>query len=137
MIGTFQFFCPFQIFFPVSSHLFLINSFIVTASPLKRDLTEDPNEPRPKWFLMILLPWWFVIKEFGWQRILGKCRQVFSQFLDLRWSLGNVKEKTARKSCFSREKKRLAPRIYLAKICQATFFWCQRSFYSIFMRNRY
>ena len=36
-------------------------------------------------------------------------RLVFSRFLDLRGSLGNIKEKLARKTCFSREKKRLAP----------------------------
>ena len=35
---------------------------------------------------------------------------VFSRFLDLRGNLGIVKEKPTRKTCFSREKKRLAPR---------------------------
>ena len=33
-------------------------------------------------------------------------------FLDLRGNLGTVKEKPTRKTCFSREKKRLATRIY-------------------------
>ena len=42
---------------------------------------------------------------------------VFSWFLDLLGNLGNVKEKPIRKTCLSREKKRLAPRIYLAKLC--------------------
>ena len=44
-------------------------------------------------------------------------RLVFCRFLDLRGSLGNVEEKLTRKTCFSREKKCLAPRIYLAKFC--------------------
>ena len=42
-------------------------------------------------------------------------------FFDIRGKLGNAKEKPTRKTCFSREKKRLAPRIYLAKFCQAAF----------------
>ena len=42
-------------------------------------------------------------------------RLEFSRFLDLRGNLGNVEEKPTRKTCSSREKKRLAPRIYLAK----------------------
>ena len=37
-------------------------------------------------------------------------RLVFSRFLDLPGNLGTVKEKPTRKTCFSREKKRLAPR---------------------------
>ena len=48
-------------------------------------------------------------------------RPVFSWFFDIRGNLGNVKEKLARKTCFSREKKRLAPRIYQAKFCRAAF----------------
>ena len=60
-------------------------------------------------------------------------RLVFSRFLDLRRNLGNFKRKT----CFSREKKRLAPRIYLAKFCLVVFLWCQRNLFYIFMRNRY
>ena len=48
-------------------------------------------------------------------------RLVFSRFFDIRGNLGNVKEKTTRKTCFSREKKRLAPRIYQAKFCLAAF----------------
>ena len=53
---------------------------------------------------------------------LGKCdrnccnkenlRLVFSRFLNLRGNLGIVKEKPTRKTCFSREKKRLAQRVY-------------------------
>ena len=46
---------------------------------------------------------------------------VFSQFLDLRGNLGIFKEKSARKTCFSREKKRLAPRIHQAKFSLAVF----------------
>ena len=38
-------------------------------------------------------------------------RLVLSQFLDLCGYLGNGKEKPTRKTCFSREKKRLTPRI--------------------------
>ena len=48
-------------------------------------------------------------------------RLVFSRFFDIRGNLGNVKEKPTRKTCFSREKKRLAPRIYQAKFCLAAF----------------
>ena len=44
-------------------------------------------------------------------------RLVFSRFFDIRGNLGNAKEKPARKTCFSREMKRLALRIYLAKFC--------------------
>ena len=44
-------------------------------------------------------------------------RLVFSRFFDIRGNLGNVKEKPTRKTCFSREMKRLALRIYLAKFC--------------------
>ena len=46
-----------------------------------------------------------------------KIRLVFSRFLDLCGNLGNVIEKPTRKTCFSREKKRLTQRIYLAKFC--------------------
>ena len=63
-------------------------------------------------------------------------RLVFSRFFDIRGNLGNVKEKPTRKTCFSREKKRLAPRIYQAKFCLAAFLRCQRSFYCNFMRKR-
>ena len=42
-------------------------------------------------------------------------------FLDLRGNLGIVREKPTRKTCFCREKKRLAPRIYQAKFCLAAF----------------
>ena len=44
-------------------------------------------------------------------------RLVFSRFFDIRGNLGNVKEKPTRKTCFSREMKRLALSIYLAKFC--------------------
>ena len=53
--------------------------------------------------------------------ILDRFRLVFSRFFDIRGNLGNVKEKPTRKTCFSREKKRLAPRIYQAKFCLAAF----------------
>ena len=48
-------------------------------------------------------------------------RLVFSRFFEIRGNLGNVKEKPTRKTCFSREKKRLALRIYQAKFCLAAF----------------
>ena len=48
-------------------------------------------------------------------------RLVFSRFLDLRENLGIVKGKLTRKTCFPREKKHLAPRIYQAKFCLAVF----------------
>ena len=41
----------------------------------------------------------------------------FSRFLNLSGNLGNAKEKATQKTCFSCEKKHLAPRIYLAKFC--------------------
>ena len=44
-------------------------------------------------------------------------RLVFSQVFYIRRHLGNVKEKPARKTCFSREMMRLALRIYLVKFC--------------------
>ena len=44
-------------------------------------------------------------------------RLVFSWFFDICGNLGNFKEKPTRKTCFSREMKRLALRIYLAKFC--------------------
>ena len=47
----------------------------------------------------------------------GLDRLVFSRFFYIRGNLGNVKEKPTRKTCFSREIKRLALRIYLAKFC--------------------
>ena len=63
-------------------------------------------------------------------------RLVFSPFFDIRGILGNIKEKPTRKTCFCREMKRLALRIYLAKFCWAVFLWCQRSFFCNFMRKR-
>ena len=47
MIESFQYFCFFQIFFPVSLHLLQINSFMATVSPLKCALYVDSNEPWP------------------------------------------------------------------------------------------
>ena len=44
-------------------------------------------------------------------------RLVFSRFFDIRRSLENAKEKRTRKTCFSREMKCMALRIYLAKFC--------------------
>ena len=52
---------------------------------------------------------------------LTNYRLVFTRFLDLCGNLGNGKGKTTRKTCFSREKKRLTPRIYQAKFCLAAF----------------
>ena len=48
-------------------------------------------------------------------------RLVFSRFFDIRGNFGNVKEKPTRRPCFSREKKRLALRIYQVKFCLAAF----------------
>ena len=48
-------------------------------------------------------------------------RLVFSRFFDIRGDLGNVKEKPTRKTCFSREMKHLALRIYLAKFARRHF----------------
>ena len=58
---------------------------------------------------------------------------VFSRFLDIR---GNIKEKLSRKTYFSHEMKHLPLHIYLAKFCQTSFLWCQRSLYCNFMRKR-
>ena len=45
-------------------------------------------------------------------------RLVFSRFfVYFRGNFGDVKEKPTRKTCFSRDKKRLTPSIYLAKFC--------------------
>ena len=44
-------------------------------------------------------------------------RLVFSRFFSIHGNLRNVKEKPTRKTCFSREMKRLALRIYLSKFC--------------------
>ena len=49
------------------------------------------------------------------------CRLVFSRFMELRGNLGIVKEKPTGKTFFSREKKRLAPRIYQTRFCLAAF----------------
>ena len=50
--------------------------------------------------------------------------------------ISDQKKNPTRKTCFSREMKRLALQIYLAKFCQEAFLWCQRGFYCIFMRKR-
>ena len=44
-------------------------------------------------------------------------RLAFTWFFDIRRTLGNFKVKRTRKTCFSREMKRLALHIYLAKFC--------------------
>ena len=49
-------------------------------------------------------------------------RLVFSRFFDIRGNFGNVTEKPTRKTCFSREMRRLALRIYLAKFDGRHFF---------------
>ena len=54
-------------------------------------------------------------------KIIVNDRLVFSWFFDIHRNLGNVKEKPTRKTCFSREKKHPAPRIYQAKFCLAAF----------------
>ena len=51
-------------------------------------------------------------------------------------NFGIVKEKPTRKTCFSREKKCLAPCIYQAKFCLALFLRSQRNLYYIFAKNR-
>ena len=62
-------------------------------------------------------------------------RLVYSRFLDLRGNLWIGEEKQTRKTCFSREKKRLAPRIYQAKFCLAAFLSSQRNLYFIFSQE--
>ena len=64
-------------------------------------------------------------------------RLVFSRFLDLNRNLGNVKEKPTRKTCFSCERKRLAPRVYQAKFYLPAILGSQRNLCCVFMRNRY
>ena len=55
-------------------------------------------------------------------------RLVFSRFFDIRENLGHIKEKPTRKTCFSREMKRLDLRIYLAKFYWAAFFFMSTKF---------
>ena len=56
------------------------------------------------------------------RRFIRKCAGlVFSRFLDLPGSLVISIEKPTKKTCFSREKERVAPRMYKAKFCQALF----------------
>ena len=70
----------------------------------------------------MLLIWSYVLKIVKIYQLRPTSRRlVFSRFFDIRGNLGNVKEKPTRKTCFSREKKRLAPRIYQAKFCLAAF----------------
>ena len=78
MIETLQYFCLFQKIFPVSSYLFPIISFMVTVSLLKRAWTVDSTE-----HVLVLLPWWFIIKEFGWHRIFWKWNFLWRN----RWNL--------------------------------------------------
>ena len=78
MIETLQYFCIFQKIFPVSSYLFPIISFMVTVSLLKRAWTVDSTE-----HVLVLLPWWFIIKEFGWHRIFWKWNFLWRN----RWNL--------------------------------------------------
>ena len=59
--------------------------------------------------------------EFPFLMTMIQSRLVFSRFFDIRGNLESVKEKPTRKTCFSREQKRLAPRIYQAKFCLAAF----------------
>ena len=63
-------------------------------------------------------------------------RLVFSRFLDLHRNLEIVKEKATRKTCFSREEKRLPPRIYQANFDWRRFFETNGISY-IFTRNRF
>ena len=49
-------------------------------------------------------------------------RVVFNRVFYIRRNLGNVKEKPTRKTCFSREMKHLALRIYLAKFSRRRIF---------------
>ena len=62
--------------------------------------------------------------------------EYFYGFSESVGSLGILKEKPTRKTCFSHEKKRLARRIYQAKFCLAAFLWSQRNLYYIFTQNR-
>ena len=77
------------------------------------------------YFVSVHLNWfsWFHFLILEGSLLVMLIRLVFSRFLDLRGNLGNVKEKPTRKTCFSREKKRLAPRTstHLAKFCWAAF----------------
>ena len=70
-----------------------------------------------------------------YQHHLDHSRLVFSRFLDLHGNFGIVKEKPTRKTCFSCEKKCLAPRIYRAKFCLGCFFEVNRIYY-IVTKNR-
>ena len=49
--------------------------------------------------------------RFIYEHIRINLRLVFSRFFYIRGNLGNVIEKPTRKTCFSREKRRLSPRI--------------------------
>ena len=54
---------------------------------------------------------------------LNNVRLAFSRISGLHRNFEIVKEKPTRKTCFSHEKKHLAPRIYQAKFCLAYFIW--------------
>ena len=64
-------------------------------------------------------------------------RLVFSSYFDVHGYPTNAKEeKPTRKTCFSREMKCLALRIYPEKFCLVAFLWSQRNFYCNLMRKR-
>ena len=94
--------------------------------------TNDPNVHirifRKRWSLILSCVFPVSILLFP--------RLVFSRVFDIRGNLGNANEKPTRKTCFCREIKRLALRIYLAKFCLAAFLRCQQSFYCNFKRKR-
>ena len=96
------------------------------------------NSPSCMFDRLLSIPWAINILGLKYTRVvhMPKFRLVFSRFLGLRGNLGIVKEKSTRKTCFYREKKCLAPRIYQAKFCLAVFLWSQRNLYYIFRRNR-
>ena len=92
-----------------------------TVTPAKRQRTITNVTDRNKQgsftklmgiaYELALKPNWYLLdKGFKFQS-----RLVFSRFLDLGRNLGKVKEKPIRKTCFTREKKRLDLLIFQAK----------------------
>ena len=71
--------------------------------------------------IRIYIVLWLQYQYFCFESFSKFHRLVFSRFLDLGGNLGIVKEKPTRKTCFSREKKRIASPIYQAKFCMAAF----------------
>ena len=71
-------------------------------------------------YFSALKPYQYILKILS-EHGQSQYRLVFSRLLDLRGNLGIVKEKPTRITCFSREMKRLARRIYQAKFCLSTF----------------